>query len=48
VSAETVALVLIFAGGVLAAVDEAIAQGKSLLGWAVILIAAGLLWTKVA
>lgn len=47
-SADVVALVLIFAGGILAAVDEAIAQGKSLLGWAVILIAAGLLWAKVA
>lgn len=32
---------------VLAAVDEVQAQGRSLLGWAVIVLAAALLWSKL-
>ena len=40
--------VLALIAGVLAAVEQISAKGRSLLAWAVLLIAIALLWGKVA
>lgn len=44
----SIALVLFIVGLVLAIVEEVQAQGRSLVGWAVIVIAVGLIYAQLA
>ncbi len=40
-------LALVIAGLVLALVEEFVAHGRSLLGWAVVLVCVALLWGRI-